>query len=201
MKGYKAFHYDMSCMPTLHHVFQYEVGKEYTLPKTERLAMCRSGFHFCKELACVYNWYPDSIWTRVCEVEASGNITGSPDGCKSVTDTIHVVRELPPEEILKTMCGDYTTAPYEHKRRMVSILSNIMMTIDRVCAVRVNEAMRTRHVVPACSEPKALRPPGDRTLERTGKWLDALINHSDHDLVLRARLLTNTAEQELKELQ
>ena len=103
MKGYKAFYYDMSCMPTLGHIFQYEVGKEYTLPKTEQLAMCKSGFHFCKELACVYNWYPDSIWTRVCEIEALGKVLTECEGTKCCTDYIRIVRELEPSEIVDNL--------------------------------------------------------------------------------------------------
>lgn len=103
MKGYKAFYYDLSCMPRLGHVFQYEIGKEYTLPKTEQLTMCRSGFHFCKELASVYTWYPESIWTRVCEVEALGKVSSSMTGMKHCTDHIRIVRELEPSEIVDNL--------------------------------------------------------------------------------------------------
>jgi len=103
MKGYKAFFYDMACMPMLGHVFQYEVGKEYSLPKTEQLTMCKSGFHFCKELASVYTWYPESIWTRVCEVEALGRVSSSMTGMKHCTDHIRIVRELEPSEIVDNL--------------------------------------------------------------------------------------------------
>ena len=202
MKGYKAFDQYLHCgLFTAGPGMRYEIGETYKYLDTYHpIELCKRGYHFCSALWCVYKWYPEHFVTRVCEVEASGNIINSPDGCKSVTDTIRVVRELSPEEILRKMCDDYPTTPYEHQRRMISILSNIMITIDRMCAIRIKEALRTKHVVSARSEPKALQLPSDRTMERIGKWLDALINHTDHDLVLKARLSANTAEQELKEL-
>ena len=205
MKGYKAFDEFLRCGMFLPGPgMQYEIGETYKyITAYCPIELCKRGYHFCSTLWCVYKWYPEHFATRVCEVEASGNIINSPDGLKSVTDTIRVVRELPPEEILKTMCNDYddATTSYEHQRRMVWALSNIITTVHLECTIRVNIALREKHVLSVCDKPKALKPPSNRTLERLNKWLDALIRHTDHDLVLRARLLTSTTEQKLKEVQ
>ena len=100
MKGYKAFTLDMACVPTNKDRFQYEIGKEYSLPEDSPLTICKSGFHFCPDVPKVYNWYANSFLTRVCEVEALGKIVVSESGDKCATDRIQIGRELSPEEIV-----------------------------------------------------------------------------------------------------
>ena len=52
VKGYKAFHDDMTCRG-----MQYEVGKSYTMEAYPEL--CLRGFHFCQSLADCYEYYED----------------------------------------------------------------------------------------------------------------------------------------------
>ena len=92
MKGYKAFHNDLTCLD-----MQYEVGKEFVC-KGE-LKLCHNGFHFCERCADVFNYYPfDSRLTRVCEVEALGDIVKGED--KHCTNRLLIVRELSWDDVL-----------------------------------------------------------------------------------------------------
>ena len=67
MKGFKAFNNDLTCRG-----FQYEIGKTYEMKRTPEL--CRRGFHFCRTIAECYNYYDMNKSTRICEVEALGEI-------------------------------------------------------------------------------------------------------------------------------
>jgi hypothetical protein len=80
---------DMTCRG-----FQYEIGKEYHVD--EDVKLCKSGFHFCKNLQDVFEFYFAFEGNRYFEVEA--NIVES-DGKKCVADKIRIIRELTPEEI------------------------------------------------------------------------------------------------------
>ena len=85
MKGYKAFNKDLTCRD-----MQYEIGKEYTFDGEP--IPCRQGFHFCETIADCYEFYPMSDDTRICEVEALGDI--AEDGVKRVTNRIKVIAEI-----------------------------------------------------------------------------------------------------------
>ena len=87
MKGYKAFNNDLTCLG-----FQYEVGKEYV--HEGEIEPCRSGFHFCKSIADCYNFYDTNNSTRICEVEATGNVKEDDSGIKFCTDRIKIIREI-----------------------------------------------------------------------------------------------------------
>ena len=86
MKGYKAFYKDLTCRG-----FQFEVGKEYK--HTGKIKPCESGFHFCKSLADCYNFYSMSEDTRICEVEALGEVM-TDDEIKYVTNHIKILEEV-----------------------------------------------------------------------------------------------------------
>ena len=86
MKGYKAFNSDLTCRG-----FQFEIGKEYKHEGT--IEPCRSGFHFCKSLADCYNFYDMNENTRICEVEALGEVK-TDDEVKFGTDHIKIVAEV-----------------------------------------------------------------------------------------------------------
>jgi hypothetical protein len=94
IKGYKAFHTSddggLQCRD-----MTYEVGKSYVLDGKPEL--CWRGYHFCRRLVDCYDWYKSG--SRICEVEASGVVIDGRDG-KSVTDHIHIVRELDRHEVL-----------------------------------------------------------------------------------------------------
>ncbi len=96
MKGYKAFNNDLTCRG-----MQYEIGKEYVfdgepIPR-------RQGFHFCETIADCYEFYPMSDDTRICEVEATGEI--AEDGVKRVTNVIKILAEITCDNLRKGNTG------------------------------------------------------------------------------------------------
>ena len=95
VKGYKGMKQDMSCRD-----FQYEIGKEYLADGDIKL--CGNGFHFCKNLKDVFEYYGNDRGNRFFEVE--GNVIES-DGVKCVADKIIIVRELTEKEVNRCDCS------------------------------------------------------------------------------------------------
>ena len=91
MKGYKALNMDMS---SAYGDMSYEIGTKYTI--TRKLRMCKNGFHFCKCLEDIENYY-EIVRSKIFEVEADGEIID--EGTKSCTESITLIRELSKEEI------------------------------------------------------------------------------------------------------
>lgn len=89
VKGFKGFNQDLTCRG-----FQYEIGKTYEY--NGEIELCSSGFHFCRKLQDVHQFY-DLKTSRICEIEADGKIDN--DGIKSVCARIRIVRELSREEV------------------------------------------------------------------------------------------------------
>ncbi len=99
VKGYKGFNENLCCTGG-YKPFQYEVGKTYETK--EPIGICNYGFHFCKSLFDVDNYYSFNVETnRFCEIEALGEVKDSEDGTKSVTNKIKIVREIPKEEFMQ----------------------------------------------------------------------------------------------------
>ena len=96
MKGYKAFDSDLTCRG-----MQYEVGKEYKFDSEP--IPCRQGFHFCETIADCYEFYPMNDDTRICEVEATGDI--AKDGIKRVTNAIKILAEITCDNLRKGNTG------------------------------------------------------------------------------------------------
>lgn len=96
MIGYKTFYFDMTCRPTNDIVFQYEIGKTFSMD--EPPVLCERGFHFWGSLRDVYSLYLAKFHVRVCEVEALGHVTMYFD--KIATDRIRIVREIEPKNLL-----------------------------------------------------------------------------------------------------
>lgn len=86
MKGYKAFNKDMTCRD-----MQYEVGKEYKFDG--ELIPCNQGYHFCKDLASCYQYYPMSEDTIICKVKALGEIA-TDDDIIYVTNHIKIISKI-----------------------------------------------------------------------------------------------------------
>jgi hypothetical protein len=86
MKGYKAFNKDLKCRG-----MQYEIGGTYELEGSP--ICCIQGFHFCKSISDCYKFYAMLDETRICEVEALGEVVTN-DGFKYCTNKIHVIREV-----------------------------------------------------------------------------------------------------------
>ena len=93
-KGYKAFRTSddggLRCRDMV-----YVVGESYVLDGKPEL--CERGYHFCRRLVDCFAFYGGD--SRICEVEASGVVIDG-NGGKSVTDHIHIVRELDRHEVL-----------------------------------------------------------------------------------------------------
>ena len=92
VKGYKGFDKNLCCRG-----FQYEIGKTYETDRT--VGLCQWGFHFCRKLFDVNNYYSfNNCDNRFCEVEAIGEIKDGDN--KSVTNKIKIVREISKEEFM-----------------------------------------------------------------------------------------------------
>ena len=92
MKGYKVFNPDWTCRG-----FQYEVGKTYE--HDGNIGVCKSGFHFCRKASDCFSYYDFDSKNKVAEVEALGLVES--DEVKSVTNKLHIVREIPWAEVLE----------------------------------------------------------------------------------------------------
>lgn len=91
VKGYKVFNPDWTCRG-----FQYEVGK--TFEHDGNIELCGSGFHFCQKASDCFNYYDFNSNNKVAEVEALDLV--ETEGNKSVTNKIHIIREIPWQELL-----------------------------------------------------------------------------------------------------
>ncbi len=85
IKGYKAFNDGLKC-----HDFQYAVGE--TFVHEGDISMCATGFHFCRKLNNVYEFY--RFGSQVAEVDALGDVVEDDDGSKSVTTVLRIGRIL-----------------------------------------------------------------------------------------------------------
>ncbi|MGF0017519.1 pentapeptide repeat-containing protein [Sporofaciens sp. SGI.106] len=92
VKGYKVFNHDWTCRG-----FQYEVGK--TFEEDVKPETCNRGFHFCEKASDCFSYYPFNPENKVAEVIALGDVDS--DGTKSCTNKIHIVREIPWDEVLR----------------------------------------------------------------------------------------------------
>jgi YD repeat-containing protein len=91
MIGYKGTDFNGYCKN-----LQYKVGETYSLDG--ELKICKSGFHFCKNLINVDNYYSFCNQDyEYYEIEALGNIIT--EGDKSVTDKIKIIRKLSKKDI------------------------------------------------------------------------------------------------------
>ena len=90
-KLYKAFNENTTCLN-----FKYPTDGTWT--KTVQTMICRSGYHACRKLDDVLQYYstPDSIW------EIEGDVQDS-DGDKVVCSTIRLIRKLEFKDIADTL--------------------------------------------------------------------------------------------------
>ena len=95
IKGYKVFGPGWICDPA-GTPFQYAVGETYEMEEVP--IVCKRGFHFCERAADCFNYYDFDPKNKVAEIEALGDIDS--DGSKSCTNKIHIIREIPWQEIL-----------------------------------------------------------------------------------------------------
>ena len=89
---YKGFDKDLKCRG-----FQYEVGKEYELPKGESVSVCSKGFHACESpLEVLDHYFMDghANLLRFCEVEQSGEFSKEVDSTKVASSKIKIKKEI-----------------------------------------------------------------------------------------------------------
>ena len=87
MIGYKAFNKDLTCRG-----FQYEIGETYSMDESP--VPCERGFHFCKSIAETYLYYAMSENTRICKIEALGEVVTDGDVNKYCTNKIKILEEI-----------------------------------------------------------------------------------------------------------
>ena len=98
--GYKGFNSKLQCTPS-GNCFQYEVGKVYEEPK---VAMCKSGFHFCKNPFDVWGFY-GVFDSRFCKVESEASMVVDEEN-KSATTKLEIKAELSLKDFINE-CVDY----------------------------------------------------------------------------------------------
>ena len=86
MIGYKAFNKDLTCRG-----FQFEIGKTFSMDESP--IPCKRGFHFCKSIAECYEYYERSDNTRICKVEALGEVQTDNER-KYCTNSIKIIEEI-----------------------------------------------------------------------------------------------------------
>ena len=89
MRGFKAFTENLTCRG-----MQYQVGSTYEFDGEP--IPCKQGFHFCKSIAECYMFYGMSDNTRICVVDAIGDIK-TDDNIKFCTNKITVIEEITDE--------------------------------------------------------------------------------------------------------
>ena len=90
--AYKGFDKDLKCRG-----FQYEVGKEYELPKGESVSVCSKGFHACESPLEVLDYYfmdGHANLLRFCEVEQSGEFSKEVNSTKVASSKIKIKKEI-----------------------------------------------------------------------------------------------------------
>ena len=92
--AYKGMEFDMTCRD-----FQYELGKSY---KTDRVELCKWGFHACLNPRDVFGYYPKYHSSRYFKVKLFGEITKCDETDTKVAATeISILEEINIDEIIK----------------------------------------------------------------------------------------------------
>ena len=141
MKGYKAFNKNLTCRG-----YQYEIGKTYEMK--DKPILCKKGFHFCENIADVFNYYNlNEKETRVCEVEALGDIEKDDEDSKRATNKIKIIREITWKELKekykdKEAGGWFNTGLFntnEPNARLFNKMSDIKMS--DINTYRINDIL------------------------------------------------------------
>ena len=126
MKGYKAL---LKSMRSNYGDMTYELNKEYEIEG--KLIMCENGYHFCKELINVFNYYP--LDSRVFEIDTlDGEIIKKDDIDKYCTNKIKLVREISREEINKYIEDNLDKFIYNKNWRKRLIPAQLRYGLDKL---------------------------------------------------------------------
>lgn len=104
MKGYKIFNPDWTC-----NGFKYEVGGTYRIEGMP--ICCKKGFHFCKNLAECFKYYPFDPNNKIAMVESRGGVV-TDDGRKFCTNAIKISSEISWAECLQLGNSGYGNSGY-----------------------------------------------------------------------------------------
>ena len=94
---------------------EYKVGKTYT---SDRMKICKHGFHFCQKMDNVLNYYEPSSDFILLEIEILGKVETWVD--KSVTDKLKVLRVIPFEEYTDSMKSRFPVYEYDERGNLIS---------------------------------------------------------------------------------
>ena len=143
VKGFKGTDKDMRCKGD----YQYELGKQFDLDADVEPATCSKGFHFCKKLENVFQYYKIGNGNRFFEVEAlvkksdldpkkkeyakyanaAWNLyhTSSHYDDKYAAKSIRFIRELTVDEVFETVTdSDVREWAEEQKKRAMETSIN-----------------------------------------------------------------------------
>jgi hypothetical protein len=107
--GYKGMDKDMRCRD-----FQYEIGKRYDMPEDVEVEVCQAGFHFCRHLRHVYQFYALGGGNRFFKVRG---LVKSEDNRifadKLAAKSIEIIAELTRDELLEDFGADKWAEKYK----------------------------------------------------------------------------------------
>lgn len=120
VKGYKGTDKDMCCRD-----YQFDLDRQFDMPEGAPIETCESGFHFCRDLKNVFNYYDVGSGNRFFEVRALvrkkdyvtnpvqptfENFLRGLYGDKLTSKSIIFVRELTQDEVLSEKIDSDTLA-------------------------------------------------------------------------------------------
>lgn len=148
--GYKGTNKDMKCRDQ-----QYELGKQFTMPKDADIVDCHCGFHLCKELKDVFNYYDIIDGHRFFEVQALVRKADAEEyGKKTASSRVYLftsdprdklaaksiilTRELTVDEILNAHPRFSTmTAEWTPEQRQEAVTTNVYDVRNKIHAAHL----------------------------------------------------------------
>lgn len=144
VEGYKGTDKDMKC----HGNFQYEMNKQFDMPEGSEIKECESGFHLCRDLKDVFNFFDVRNGNRFFKVTAlvrktdfdnygKHGIWYSPfESHKLAAKSIIFLNELTADEILKIVDRIDNLSEWTDEDKKLAILTDI-------CTARKQVDIRT----------------------------------------------------------
>lgn len=152
MKAYKAMRDNMTCRG-----FQYKLGEKHKMSSDIELG--KRGFHAAIAPLAVFTCYPP-YWTRLFEVEQSGEVRYDDKKRRSVSSEIEVVREISLQDLISAAmvyrytpgkppkdgylhvdhaiasahrCADVASVAGNHSTASVSLIASVARTLGENC--------------------------------------------------------------------
>lgn len=114
IKGYKAFKRDADGKLFTHpnsdnERSYFKVGNTYSISNNDNIELCENGFHFCKKLNQIFDFYLFSQSIAYCEVEGifENDLRDIDEDDKKIcTRSIKIIKELTFDEVKKILHGE-----------------------------------------------------------------------------------------------